>query len=390
MTMEIIEVRTRKEIKLFHELPHVIYADDKNWICQPHKIIENIFSKKHNNSLKNGSVCRWLVLKDNVVVGRIAAFVVDNYASGYEQLTGGVGFFECINSQKVANLLFDTAAKWLKHLKMEAVDGPINIGENFFNWGVLSEGFVQPTYGMQYNKPYYEQLFKSYGFRTYYEQYTYQLNIEKPDLPSRFWKIAEWIAKKPQYTYQSFSFKQVDKYINDFIAIHEQAWRKHGNYKKINSEDLYKILQESRMMIEEDFIWFVYNNGKPISFFMMVPDINQLFAKIPSGKLNLFNSLRLLWYKKQKVITRCRVLVMGVIPQFQKSGVESAIFYRVREVLLQKMWYNEMELSWVGSFNPKMISLFKEVGGVYDRTHKTMRYIFDQSKEFKTAKTIED
>ncbi|PTN08834.1 N-acetyltransferase [Mangrovibacterium marinum] len=388
--MQIIQVDDKRSIDAFHQLPYTIYKNDPNWVPPLRMMVENIFDPQKNNALKNGSARRWLVQKDGRVVGRIAAFVTDTYSYSFDQPTGGIGFFECTDDQQVANLLFDTAVAWLKEQGMEAVDGPINIGENFFNWGVLVDGFVQQSFGMQYNLPYYASLFQNYGFQTYYEQYSYHLDITSPDLPARFWKIAEWMSKKPGYSFRQFRFAQKDAFIRDFLDIYEQAWVKHDNYKRIDPEDIHKMLEESKMMLEEDFIWFVYHENKPVAFFMMVPDLNQLFKRIHSGKLNLLNLLKMLWLRRRKVITRCRVLVMGVIPKFQKTGIESAIFYQLRQVMLKKMWYNEMELSWVGDFNPKMISIFKAVGGKHEKTHLTLRYLFDPKKEFKRAPIITD
>ncbi|RKD91439.1 CAF1 family ribonuclease [Mangrovibacterium diazotrophicum] len=388
--MQIIPVDDKKSVDAFHELPYTIYKNDSNWVPPLRMMVEHIFDPGKNNSLKNGDAKRWLVEKNGQVVGRISAFVTDTYSYSFEQPTGGIGFFECFDDQDAANLLFDSAIDWLKTKGMEAVDGPINIGENFFNWGVLVDGFMQQSFGMQYNLPYYAKLFQNYGFQTYYEQYSYQLDITSPDLPERFWKIAEWMSKKPGYSFKQFRFAEKEKFIQDFLAIYEQAWVKHDNYKRIDPEDINKMLVESKMMLEEDFIWFVYHEGTPIAFFMMVPDLNQLFKRIPSGKLNLFNLLKMLWLRKRKVITRCRVLVMGVIPKFQKSGIESAIFYHLRKVMLRKSWYNEMELSWVGDFNPKMISIFKAVGGNHEKTHLTLRYMFDPNNEFKRAPIIMD
>lgn len=388
--MQIIQVEDKKSVDAFHQLPYTIYKNDRNWVPPLRMMVENIFNPEKNNALKNGSACRWLVEKGGQFVGRISAFVTDTYSYSFEQPTGGVGFFECVDDQQVANLLFDTAIAWLKEKGMEAVDGPINIGENFFNWGVLVDGFVQQGFGMQYNLPYYAKLFQNYGFQTYYEQYSYHLDITSPDLPARFWKIAEWMSKKPGYSFRQFRFAEKDKFIKDFLEIYEQAWVKHDNYKRIDPEDIDKMLVESKMMLDEDFIWFVYHDDQPIAFFMMVPDLNQLFKRIYSGKLNLFNLLKMLWLRRQNVISRCRVLVMGVIPKFQKSGIESAIFYQLRQVMLKKTWYKEMELSWVGDFNPKMISIFNAVGGKHEKTHLTLRYLFDPNKEFKRAPIITD
>jgi hypothetical protein len=83
------------------------------------------------------------------------------------------------------------------------------------------------------------------------------------------------------------------------------------------------------------------------------------------------------------------VLVMGVIPKFQGAGIESGIFWQLRQVMLRKNWYKEMELSWVGDFNPKMISLFKAVGSRYAKTHETLRYLFDRSRNFERLPILE-
>ena len=52
---------------------------------------------------------------------------------------------ECINKQEAASLLFDTAREWLKERGMEAMDGPINFGENDKYWGLLVDGFTHPS-----------------------------------------------------------------------------------------------------------------------------------------------------------------------------------------------------------------------------------------------------
>ena len=109
-----------------------------------------------------------------------------------------------------------------------------------------------------------------------------------------------------------------------------------------------------------------------------------------SDRINLWNILKIIYYKKTRVISRCRAVVMGVIPQYQRMGLESGIFYQLRKVMLGKPWYKEMELSWVGDFNPKMISLFKAVGANHEITHHTMRYLFDPDREFIRAAILKD
>jgi hypothetical protein len=105
---------------------------------------------------------------------------------GFEQPTGGIGFFECIDNQNAANLLFDTAKEWLQTKGMEAMDGPINFGEKDNWWGLLISANTEVMYGMSYNPPYYIQLFENYGFKDYYKQFNYLYDIANHPLPPKF------------------------------------------------------------------------------------------------------------------------------------------------------------------------------------------------------------
>lgn len=386
--MEVIQVTDKKTVNEFHLLPERLYLNDPNWIPSLRILLEKTFNPEHNAKFNQGDARRWILMRENECIGRIAAFYDKDYASGYKQPTGCCGFFECTDDISAATLLFDTAKNWLSQNGMEAMDGPVNFGENFFYWGLLTDGFQPQTYGMQYHPPYYRKLFEQYGFKTYYEQYSYSLDVTHPDLPERFWKIAAWVAKKPEYRYEHFTFRNQDQYIHDFIEIHKKAWSSHGNYKPVRFEQLREMISTASLLLDEEFIWFVYHNQEPVAFFMMIPDFNQVMKILNSSKMNLVKYLKMKSLLKKNVINRCRVIVLGVVPKYQGLGLESGIFWQLKQVMLRKPWYKEMEMSWVGDFNPKMNALFKSFGAKRTLTHLTMRYLFDQEKEFERAEII--
>jgi len=387
--MQIIRVEEKTTIDAFHRLPETLFKNDPNYTPLLRPMIEDNFNPRKNAKFKKGDARRWILKKEGVCVGRIAAFYYEGYSYHYDQPTGCVGFFECIDDPEAAGLLFYTAREWLEGNGLEAMDGPVNFGENFFYWGLLIEGFGPQTFGMQYHPPYYRKLFEQYGFKVFYKQYSYSMDITHPDLPERFWKIAARVAKNPKYHYEHFTFREQDRFLNDFIEIHRQAWAEHSNYKPASYEQLKEMVQQARFFLEEKFIWFAYYHGQPIGFFMMIPDLNQILRKLGTGKINFIRFLRMFYYKKTKTITRSRVIVLGVIPKFQRRGIESGIFHHLKQVMLRKSWYNEMEMSWVGDFNPKMNALFKSFGARHTRTHATMRFLFDPDREFKRAPVIE-
>lgn len=382
--MQIIEVKVPAAIKAFHQVAHDIYKGDTNWIAPLEAIADSVFDPQKNEYYKHGDGTRW-ILRDDVgkIVGRIGAFFNTNKAYTFNQPTGGVGFFECINDREAAFLLFDTAKNWLAGRGIEAMDGPVNFGENLINWGLLVKGFERQGFGMPYNKPYYLELFQDYGFKIYFEQFSYHLNYKVP-FPERFWKIAEWVAQKPNFRFEHVKFSNLEKYIGDFIKIYDKAWSRHDNHQTVDLDDIRGIMRIAKLIADEEFIWFVYHKDEPVLFFAMIPDWNQILAKL-NGKSHLWNLIKFIWYKKMKVITRTRILIMGVVPKFQGSGLESAVFWHLDKVMKRKSWYNEVELSWVGDFNPKMVAMYKSVGGEHVKTHYTMRYLFDRNAPFERA-----
>lgn len=378
--MEIIVVDDKTSHFDFLNLVDKIYKSDEHYVRPLDKDISNIFNPKKNIYFKFGDAVRFLLKDDSgEILGRIAAFVNEKKAYGFDQPTGGLGFFECVNDKAAAFLLFDKAVEWLKSKGMEAADGPINFGENDNFWGLLVEGFDDsPTYGMQYNPSYYQSFYEAYGFENYFEQVTNRLDLKKP-FPARFWKIAEWIGKKPDYEFKHFRWTQKDKFIEDMVEVYNEAWRFHENFTPLTKEKVEPSFMQAKPIAIEELLWYAYYKGEPIGFILMYPDVNQIFKHF-NGKLGLANKLRFLWLKRKNVMTRLRVVVLGVKPKFQKSGVESGLFYHLRDHVFSRTWLEEMELSWVGDFNPKMRALQDSMGAEFSKRHITYRLIFDPAK----------
>ncbi len=381
--MILTEIKNRDSEKEFLNVARRIYKDDNNWVCPLDKDIKNIFDPNQNTYFKHGVAVRW-VLKDNEgkLCGRIAAFIDFKSANDNEQPTGGCGFFECIDNQDAANMLFDVAKDWLMSKDMEAMDGPINFGEQDKFWGLLVDGFMQPSYKASYNPPYYQNLFETYGFKTYYKQEGFHFDIKK-SVPERFRKIAERLDNKPEYSFKHFEFNNVEKYVEDFTTVFNLAW---ADFKKdfepLTSEYVRNFIMEGKAVLEEKFVWIAYYEKEPVAIYLMIPDLNQIF-KYFNGKLNLWNKLRLLFMVKTKKMTRAKGLLMGVIPKFQKKGIESGFILHLDKVFQEMPHYEELEFSWVGDFNPPMRKLWKIVGAEPAKHYITYRKLFDPNKEFK-------
>ncbi len=373
----ILEVKDKKEIKAFINFPKQLYRNDSAWISVPDDEINSVFDPKKNNFFQHGICTRWLLLNEKKeTIGRIAAFIDYHKTTSANTPGGGIGFFECIDNKEAAHRLFDTAKEWLKARNMQAMDGPINFGENDKYWGLLVNGFKTPSYGMNYNPFYYVELFESYGFKKMYDQFTNVLEISKP-LPQRFANISDRVMNKKEYSFEHFSSKKKEKFFSDFEQIYNDAWKDFDNFHSIETATIRESFRQMKPIMDEKIIWFAYYQNEPIAFIICLPDANQILKHLP-GKMNLYNKLRFLWYRRTVSIDRLRIIVMGCKQKFQNRGIESALIRCLQKEVLPRNTIREVELAWVGDFNKKMLALHQATGAVPSKVHRTYRYIFDK------------
>jgi len=314
--MELVEFKNRTDKKLFLELPLRIYQHDKNWIRPLDRDIDQVFDPEQNKFFRHGTAIRWLLKDDGgKVIGRVAAFVNRKTSQREDQPTGGMGFFECIDDQQAANMLFDACKQWLQQQGMEAMDGPVNFGERDRWWGLIVEGFTPPVYGMNYNPPYYVKLFETYGFKTYFNQFCYSLNVQTHP-QEKFYERYNKFASDPDFSARHIQKSNLKKYAADFATVYNKAWASHFGNKLMSDEQVMTIFKKTKAILDEELAWFVYYKEEPVAFWFNLPDINPIVRHL-GGKLGLLGKLRFLWWKKNGASRKFIGLIFGIVPEFQ-------------------------------------------------------------------------
>lgn len=373
------EVQNEKQKKEFLEFPNQLYQHDENYIRPLNKDIEEVFDPNKNKTFKTGECKRFLFKnKDNQTIGKIAVFVNKTYKQ--DQPTGGIGFFDCINDQESANFIFDYCKSWLVEKGVEAMDGPINFGERDKFWGLLIEGFSPPLYGMNYNSPYYKALFENYGFQLYFEQLCFSRPIFAE--VSRVFTVMHAKHKRnPAISSQPMKKNNLEKFAKDFTEIYNSAWAAHGEGKRLEKGKVLKMFRTMKPIINEHISWFVYENEKPIAMWINIPDLNQ-WIKYLNGKFGYIEKLKFLWYKSFKKNKKMVGLVFGVIPEWQRKGIDGYMIWEGTQHLRKHTDFKETELQWIGDFNPKMVKIAETLDTTVTRKLVTYRYLFDRNKIF--------
>lgn len=368
--MHLQKVVSKKSIRLFLDFPAKIYSKDPNYIRPLDRDIESIFNKNKNPSFKIGECCRWLLFDDDsLIVGRIAAFFTRR--SNGESF-GGIGFFECVNSQLAADYMFKYGIEWLKSNGVKSIQGPINFGERMKFWGLLTEGFQEPLYAMNYNPPYYRDLFENYGFQISYKQNCYSIDL-KTKLPQKFYSIKNVITSNSSFQLRPFSKNDYKRFAKDFTSVYNKAWSSHKEAEALNEFEVIKLFKAMNPIIDEKIIWFAYYKEEPIAFWINLPNLNDYQKKLNS-RLGLLSKLKFLFLNKFVPTKHFVGIAFGIVPEFQNKGIDAYLITSALEVINKKCEYNFYEVQWIGDFNPKMNNLIKHMNGKITRTFVTYEY----------------
>ena len=385
--MKLLEVTTPQQVKEFLLLPVRLYKNEPHWIRPLDNDIHAVFDKEKNKAFRHGECIRWILLNEHdEIIGRVAAFVNQKLVlKGNDQPTGGMGFFECINDQAAAFMLFDQCRKWLQLKGMEAMDGPVNFGNRDRWWGLLIEGFEHdPNYQCNYNFSYYRDFFEAYGFQVYFYQLTFWRTVQGPLSPKLAQK-AEMAAKDPDYEFRYLRKDELPNLPEYIFKVYNKAWANRFENPDLSMAQAKIIVKQMKPIMDRRLLYFGFYRGEPVSFFLSLPEINQIF-KYVNGKLDWIGKLKFIWHSLLKTNRKAFGILFGVTPEHQAKGLDGAMVIASRKVLQDEYKrYDEYEMNWIGDFNPKMINIVAQVGATINKRHATYRKLFDETKPFKRA-----
>lgn len=380
--MQLLEVTTPELARRFIQTNVILNQENANYIRPLDKDIEEVFNSAANKAFRFGEATRWILVdRQDQAIGRIAAFTNKKYRNKGDVFpVGGIGFFDCIHDQQAADLLFDVARHWLAQRGMEAMDGPINFGERDRWWGLVTHGFQAPLYGMNYNPPYYRELFENYGFKSYYQQICFGIDPKK-ELSSKIRERHALIAGQPDFSATWLKGAPLDYFAEAFSIVYNKAWAGHGGLKEMKKEQAQLLFRKMKPVMDPKLIWFVFHQQQPIAVFVNLPDLNQWFRYL-DGQFSLWHKLKFLWIKKTVPCTKITGLVFGIVPEFQGKGIDAYMIYECHKVL-QPLSYTDYEMQWIGDFNPKMLNVAENLGDTHrSRQLTTYRYLFDRTRPF--------
>jgi hypothetical protein len=366
-TIEIRPVSTSQEAELFLELPNRVYANDPNWVPPLRSSVAKQFLPE-NPFFEYGRLQQFIALRGEQAVGRIVAAVNNRLIEREGQNVGLFGFFECIEDFSVAQMLLETACQWLRQQGMTLARGPINLSTHN-GCLFLVDGFdTPPVVLMPYNPPYYPQFVEQDGWQKAQDAYSYSFPLSTI-LPEEFEK-AYRIACQSGVTFRPVRTKG-EGFEEDARNIYRLTTQMFANNYSSTPRTEEEFLEEARSMqslLDPDIFPVAEHNGQMVGYWMGLPDLN-IPLKHVGGKLDLWGTLKFLWYRRQ--IDQGRVVLFCSLPEYRRKMVSLALIYVGMQGGTKKgKSYKRAELGHVFENNSASRKLVEAAGGRICKTYR--------------------
>ena len=362
-------VTTKEERKQFLEFPYSHYEEDEHWIPPLRMEQKKLIDQEKNAFYNNGNIAMFLAEQNGKVCGRIAAIEDHRFNDFHDSNIGFFGFFECIDDESVARLLFKVATDWLAEKGYSDVLGPSN-PSMMDEIGILIDGFqFDPSILMPYHKPYYDKLIKSAGLEKEMDMFAFRVTQETVSF-DRMYRAEEIVKRRyPRLRIREVNLKNIDQEVETVRKIFNEAWKDNWGFIPLTEEELASTADDFKMILDPKVAHIAEIGGEPIAFSIALPDLNQVLKKM-DGRLFPFGIFKLLWHKRN--INRIRTALMGVLPEYQGKGIDALLH---KEAILngREVGYKSSELSWVLETNTNMIRVAERLGAKIEKTYRMYR-----------------
>ncbi len=368
LTIEPIDLRSKRQVRRFVDLPYRLYQHNAQWVPPLRMDIELMLNKDKHPYYEHSDADFFIAVRDGRDVGRIGA--LENCAFNQYHHTRQAQFylFECEDDQEAAAALFEKVSAWAKARGLNRVVGPKGFGA-LDGYGILIDGFAhrQMMTMMNYNYPYYAQLVEAAGFHKEVDFISCHLSSTSFRLSDRIHSIAERVQRRGLLQVKRFKNKQELKAWADRIGeAYNNAFVNNWEYYPLTPREIKFILDNILVIADPRLIKVITHDDRIVGFLFGFQDVSAALQRarghlFPFGLIDLLLELR-----------RTKWVALngaGILPEYQGRG-GNALLYVEMEKTIVEFGFEHADLTQVADTAVQMRSDLISIGGQLYKTHR--------------------
>lgn len=330
-SITIKKVETKEDLKAFIEFHYDLYEGNEYDVPNLYSDEVNTLSKEKNAAFDFCVANYYLAIRDNKVVGRVAAIINNKANEKWDQKRVRFGWIDFIEDKEVLEALLKAVEDFGKAHGMNEIVGPLGFTdmdpEGMLTWGFDQLG-TMPTI---YNYDYYPRLLESLpGYEVDNKYVEYKLFV--PDtVPEKYAKIAEMIQSRYNLRIKKLTKKDVFEggYGKKIFELINSTYKDLYGFSELSEKQIDQYINMYFPFADLSLITLVEDasaDNKLVGIGITLPSLSEALQKCKKGRLfpfGWFHLLRAIKFHKTKIVD---LLLMGVLPEYRMKGVNALMF----------------------------------------------------------------
>jgi hypothetical protein len=330
-SITIKKVETKEDLKAFIEFHYDLYEGNEYDVPNLYSDEVNTLSKEKNAAFDFCVADYYLAIRDNKVVGRVAAIINNKANEKWDQKRVRFGWIDFIEDKEVLEALLKAVEDFGKAHGMNEIVGPLGFTdmdpEGMLTWGFDQLG-TMPTI---YNYDYYPRLLESLpGYEVDNKYVEYKLFV--PDtVPEKYAKIAEMIQNRYNLRIKKLTKKDIFEggYGKKIFELINSTYKDLYGFSELSEKQIDQYINMYFPFADLSLITLVEDasaDNKLVGIGITLPSLSEALQKCKKGRLfpfGWFHLLRAIKFHKTKIVD---LLLIGVLPEYRMKGVNALIF----------------------------------------------------------------
>lgn len=337
LTVDLVDCSSRFQVNEFVQFHYDLYKGTPQWVPPFYADIKMMLNREKHPFFEHSEGDFFIAKRGKEVVGRLAILENKPFNKYHECKKAQFYLFDSINDIDVSRALFVRAFEWCKKRGLEAVVGPKGLSA-LDGYGIQVEGHEhrQMMTMMNYNFPYYKDLFEGMGFHKENDFISCYLNQGNFIIPEKMREVARRVEERGKFRVVNFkNRREMLSYTKQFGIAYNKAFVNNWEYYPLSEREVKFTVDNILIVAVPKYIKLITYNEEVVGFMLGFPDISAAMQR-QGGRLTPWALADfMLELKRTKFISLNGV---GVLPEYQGRGGNTLMYHEMEKVLLQSQF----------------------------------------------------
>ncbi|MDD8020258.1 MAG: hypothetical protein PHU81_03595 [Acidobacteriota bacterium] len=361
MTINLIELKSKKDLRSFIYLPEKLHKNHENWVHPLYMDEWAYFNPKKNKAFSYSDTLMLLAERDNQPAGRVMGIINRRYNEVRSEATARFGYLETIEDQSVVHALLSRVEEWAREKGMTRVIGPYGFSDQDPE-GFLIKGFeYRATIATYHNFPWLPAMVEKEGYTKDQDYYVYKIQVPK-EIPELYRRISERIMKKGNFELLDFKNRRATKpWVRPILSLMNETYIESNiyGYAPLDENEMDALAKKYMPVLDPRLIKGVLKDGQVVAFIIGIPDMTAGIKKA-RGRLFPFGFIHIL--RAQKRAEQLDLLLGAIKKEYRGMGLD-ALMGMAMIASAQKAGFQIIDTHHEMEANVKVRAEMERIGG---------------------------